>query len=69
MKKVKSQYKCKECGYTSIGYLGRCPSCGEWNSFQEEIQEDQAIQGPGKAKSKPSRAKTPRKQGQHHQPL
>lgn len=57
MKKVKSQYKCKECGYTSIGYLGRCPSCGEWNSFQEEIQEEQAPQGPGKAKAKPARAK------------
>lgn len=38
MKKKKNPYKCKECGYESIGYLGKCPSCGTWNSF-EEVQE------------------------------
>lgn len=42
MKKAKSQYKCKECGYVSVGYLGRCPSCGEWNSFEEEVEIEES---------------------------
>ncbi len=27
---------CKECGYESSGWLGKCPGCGAWNSFVEE---------------------------------
>lgn len=36
MAKAKSKFFCKECGYESSGWLGKCPSCGEWNSFVEE---------------------------------
>ncbi|MCI9449181.1 MAG: DNA repair protein RadA [Clostridiales bacterium] len=36
MKAPKSIYVCKECDYQSPKWLGRCPSCGEWNSFEEE---------------------------------
>lgn len=28
-------YKCNNCGYTSIEWLGRCPKCGEWDAFKE----------------------------------
>lgn len=28
---------CTECGYESAKYLGKCPSCGRWNTFEEEI--------------------------------
>jgi len=35
-KKVKTAYFCKECGYESPKWLGKCPSCGEWNTFVEE---------------------------------
>jgi DNA repair protein RadA/Sms len=28
------------CGYESSKWLGKCPSCGEWNTFVEEIKED-----------------------------
>lgn len=31
----KNTFFCKECGYESVGYLGKCPSCGVWNSFVE----------------------------------
>ena len=31
----KSTFFCKECGYESIGYMGKCPSCGNWNTFTE----------------------------------
>ena len=39
-KKVKSKYVCQNCGYESAGYLGRCPDCGAWSSFSEEISEN-----------------------------
>ena len=37
MAKVKSKYVCQSCGYESAGYLGKCPECGAWSSFVEEI--------------------------------
>jgi DNA repair protein RadA/Sms len=29
---------CQNCGYTSGRWLGRCPECGGWNTFTEEVQ-------------------------------
>jgi DNA repair protein RadA/Sms len=29
-------YKCINCGFTSVEWLGRCPKCGEWDAFEEE---------------------------------
>lgn len=37
MAKVKSKYVCQNCGYETAGYLGKCPECGSWGSFVEEI--------------------------------
>ena len=37
MAKVKKAYFCRECGYEAPKWMGRCPSCGEWNTFAEEI--------------------------------
>ena len=37
MAKTRSRYVCRECGYISSKWLGRCPECGTWNSFDEEI--------------------------------
>ena len=34
--KVKKVYFCRECGYDTAKWLGKCPSCGAWNSFAEE---------------------------------
>jgi DNA repair protein RadA/Sms len=28
-------YKCKECGYTSPGKMGKCPECGGWGTFEQ----------------------------------
>lgn len=36
MAKTKSVYFCQSCGFESPKWLGKCPSCGEWNSFAEE---------------------------------
>lgn len=32
------KYSCQECGYESIGWLGRCPGCNAWNSLVEEVE-------------------------------
>ena len=37
MAKVKSKYVCQNCGYETAGYLGKCPECGNWGSFVEEL--------------------------------
>ena len=37
MAKIKSKYVCQNCGYETAGYLGKCPECGSWSSFVEEI--------------------------------
>lgn len=35
--KTKTVYVCRECGYESVKWNGKCPSCGEWNSFDEDV--------------------------------
>jgi DNA repair protein RadA/Sms len=37
--KLRSVFQCQACGFESSKWLGRCPDCGEWNSFAEERQE------------------------------
>lgn len=37
MAKTKSVYVCSNCGAESAKWIGRCPSCHEWNTYQEEI--------------------------------
>jgi DNA repair protein RadA/Sms len=34
--KLKTVFACQACGFASSKWLGRCPDCGEWNSFMEE---------------------------------
>ncbi len=35
MAKDKTAYVCSSCGYDSPKWIGKCPACGEWNTFQE----------------------------------
>src|ERR1700760_3704438 len=37
MSKIKTAFFCQNCGYESAKWLGKCPSCNEWNTFVEEI--------------------------------
>ena len=37
MAKIKKAFFCKNCGYNAPKWLGRCPACGEWNTFTEEV--------------------------------
>lgn len=37
MSRFSSTFVCQQCGYQSPGLLGKCPNCGSWNSFSEEV--------------------------------
>lgn len=47
--KSKTIYFCSNCGYESPKWLGKCPGCGEWNSFVEEKVSVKSVKG-GKSK-------------------
>ncbi|MBI4991467.1 DNA repair protein RadA [Candidatus Gottesmanbacteria bacterium] len=38
--KTKSSFVCQQCGYKSPSFLGKCPSCGTWNSLVETIEKE-----------------------------
>ncbi|MFM2401450.1 MAG: hypothetical protein RI950_967, partial [Bacteroidota bacterium] len=37
--KAKTSFFCQSCGHSAPKWLGKCPSCGEWNTFVEELVE------------------------------
>lgn len=37
MSKVKTAFFCTQCGYESTKWVGKCPSCNNWNTFIEEV--------------------------------
>lgn len=41
MAKIKTTFFCKNCGSQSSKWLGRCPTCQEWDTFVEEVVEKQ----------------------------
>ena len=45
MAKEKIAYVCSSCGYDSPKWIGRCPSCGEWNTFSEVRQGKKSSSG------------------------
>ena len=60
MAKSKTVFVCNECGYESAKWLGKCPACGEWNSFYEEkVVKDQGksslLVGESKKSSTPKK--------------
>lgn len=44
-------YTCNQCGYESSKWNGKCPSCGAWNSFEEEIAENSSSSGKAAVQS------------------
>ena len=40
MAKPKIQYTCSSCGAKAPQMIGRCPVCGEWGTYQEEVSHD-----------------------------
>ncbi len=37
--KEKTSYVCSECGYKTPKWMGKCPKCGNWNTFDEQTKE------------------------------
>ncbi len=58
MAKSKSVFFCQSCGYQTPKWLGNCPSCGEWNTFVEEVVEKNTAK-PDWKQSTPSRSNKP----------
>jgi DNA repair protein RadA/Sms len=42
--KQKTAFICQNCGFNSPKWLGKCPSCGEWNTLIEEVEEEVAAE-------------------------
>ena len=43
--KVKTEFVCQNCGYTTVSWLGKCPECGSWNSLTEQTAAQPKEQG------------------------
>ena len=49
MAKAKTVYYCSNCGNQSSKWLGKCPACGEWNTFVEEVIVKKDVRKSGMA--------------------
>ena len=48
--KVRTVFRCQDCGTGAPRWVGRCPGCGEWNTLVEELRER------SRSQSRPARA-------------
>ena len=46
MKGLKTVYICSECTARSPKWMGKCPTCGAWNSFVEDVEEAATKEAP-----------------------
>ncbi len=58
MSKTKSVYVCQQCGAQSPKWLGKCPACGAWNSYVEEIAASKGEANTWKAATAAGRSTT-----------
>ncbi len=49
MAKIKSVYICEKCGYESPKWMGKCPDCNSWNTFEEELVEKKSSSSVSKS--------------------
>lgn len=51
----KIKYVCEECGYETVKWLGKCPACNNWNTFQQEVYQKSGKTGQSfsKGEAKP----------------
>ena len=55
MAKPKIQYVCSSCGAKAPQMIGRCPVCGEWGTYEEEVSVDSTKKGVATRGSTPQR--------------
>jgi DNA repair protein RadA/Sms len=63
MAKIKTSYFCQNCGAESAKWIGKCPACGDWNTYVEEVvQKSDSGRGSWQqGQEKPKRAIAPRR--------
>ena len=47
MAKDKTMYVCENCGQESPKWIGKCPACGQWNTFKE-IKVSSSVSAPSR---------------------
>ena len=57
MSKVRTVFYCSNCGAQAAKWIGKCPSCNEWNTYVEEVVEREKTSTPWKKKEKHEAAK------------
>ncbi|NJM26362.1 MAG: DNA repair protein RadA, partial [Bacteroidia bacterium] len=60
MAKTKSAFFCQNCGNESPKWLGKCPSCGSWNSFVEEVLTTGDVKNEWRSNGKSERNTRPK---------
>src|SRR5690554_2598240 len=67
MAKIKTSFFCQNCGTQSPKWLGKCPSCNEWNTFVEEvIQKEDTNQTSWRPSTSTQRANRPQALAEIH---
>ncbi len=51
MARVKTRYICNSCGRSAPKWMGRCPDCQEWNTFEEVVESASSAKNSGRTKS------------------
>jgi DNA repair protein RadA/Sms len=59
MAKTKTTYFCQNCGAQSARWIGKCPSCNEWNTYVEEVVSREDSKIPGIVSTSTQRASKP----------
>ncbi len=59
MAKTRTTYFCQNCGAQSGKWIGRCPSCNEWNTYVEEVVSKGDAKTPGIVSTSKQRASKP----------
>ncbi len=52
MAKTKTVYVCRECGTDSPKWVGRCPSCGQWNTMSEMHVQPESSSAVGERRAR-----------------
>jgi DNA repair protein RadA/Sms len=50
--KKKTLYRCSSCGFESIKWLGKCPTCNSWNTLEETVVESKSLETKARQASK-----------------
>ena len=53
MAKVRSLFRCSGCGHEEPKWMGRCPACGEWNTFRDETPAEKKTSAPRNLRTLP----------------